>query len=550
MQNKNLTFPIIDILLFVLLIVLPCSTEMISTDSIRLIQKPVIKNIIIDGNKKTKEKIILLFINIAIGDIYDTSKIRIAEERLNESKLFNHVKIFPIINRERVNLLVIVREKNYLSLGNFGAILYDKKYRYDTDWYWLQVYVGINNTNFLGRNENISLSASIWSTRHIGLSWSKQFITKPFFINIGTVIGDKTSTVSGWHTDFYNNSYISFGSKLWKTSRVYTTFNGTYKRYEWAGENGFLLINNAWIAKRTKDISLPEHLTFLKEKMQMDSDWEYTHIQKNIEDDSTIIKTTTYKWKGEHSKVIEYYERNLTEAHITIGFSTDHRNRRFNTNKGFYFKTSLTTNAPYPYRKPIIDKTTDDWNIIGEEKITHLISYTDFRLFHRGIWKNNIVAYRFRPSLTLYGEGNVYRGMYMGNEYSLRGYSTGAFGGSTFNDRFLFSLEYRFRIAKLPFINFSRFKPLLSWYINDLDKLPIVIDGTLILDCGHIWKEFASPLSSDAGYATGAGTGIGLRILFPSIKRTINIELVWPIYPSNNFKFKNVSWYFYLDFPF
>jgi outer membrane protein assembly factor BamA len=483
-----------------------------------------ISTIVIDGNKVTKAKIIKRYMGIDTGDVYDSSVIKTAEENLNASDLFSHVKIHTVVNPNKVIVLVIVREKQRYALSSIGGVIYNTKYGQKTERIWIQGYGAVTNNNFRGMSESLRLSASLWTIRYIGFSWTKPFITVPYYIKIGSTIGSSPYLTTPFHLKFYNSSSFTVGRKFGQSSKLYSSLHGTYKVHEWKGGDGELSIINEHIE------NLPSHPEM--SPMIRDTSWIFMEIDTmGMNPDS--FDTTYYLWDGFSDKKIKKYEEPYTEAFLSLGWATDKRDIKYHPHKGFYFSANIKTNALWPYK-----------DIHGEKK-RYLQLNNEFRFYHRGIWKKNVAAYRVRSSIKPYGKGNIYSGMYMGNEYTLRGYSTGAFGSYEYNHRLLFSTEYRFPIYQLPALRF----PWLAWYDSSLNNFIIQIDGALILDCGYIWKDLKNLIHPRTDHKSAAGTGFGLRFMLPSLKRAICAEVVWPIYPKE----RASGWpalYLFLDLPF
>ena len=477
----------------------------LDTSSIESDKKITIRNIYFEGNKRTREKTILLYMNIDTGDVCDSSRIAIAEENLRDSDLFDYVKIFPIFNKGIASLHVLVREKRYFSISDYSGAIYDKRYGSNTDRIWLQGYGTVTFNNFRGRDERLNIYASLIRIRYIGVSWYKPFITIPYYFQIGSTIGTYPSIVKPWHIDFFNTSYLTIGRHIGKNSSLYSSLIGKYKKCSWEG---------AW----------------------------YSTDSVDADSNNNPIFDTTY-----YDSIIEPYEEPFSELFLSLGWKTDKRKPKYNPHNGFYFSSYALTNALYPF---------EDW-LLNEDDFIYLELANDFRFFHRGIWESNTVAYRIRPLIRLFGRGNIYSGIYMGNEITLRGYGHGAFGGSRYNNRLLFSWEYRFPIVELPELQF----PWLAWYDEGLKSFRVRIDGAFILDCGYIWEDLVDLRHPKEDHQSAAGAGFGFRFMFPFLKRSICAEIVFPFaFPEGYFddpeKFGednnlySPALYLYLDIPF
>jgi hypothetical protein len=91
------------------------------------------------------------------------------------------------------------------------------------------------------------------------------------------------------------------------------------------------------------------------------------------------------------------------------------------------------------------------------------------------------------------------------------------------NNSLVLSTEYRFPILTVPEIS------LLSLFSNlfpEIKGLYYQIDGALIADAGHVWDHFTLPLHVRQN---GAGIGVGIKILAPTMRRSICFDVVSPI---------------------
>lgn len=519
---------------FCITVIIPVINPLYASDTVSINStiQDIIEKIIIDGNKRTKEKTILLYMDINSGDTYDSLRIVEAETRLKNSRLFDHVKIFTIPTEDKVTLLVVVREKRYFVISNYGGVIYDKRYGVPTDHIWLQGYGTVTFNNFGGRNEQLNVSASLIRARYLGLSWHKPFITIPYFLKIGSRVGTYPSVVTPWHVNFYNSSFLTLGRTFRYSSKLFSTLLGRYMSYTWKGGDGELEINGKGKTNLPDDPELPP--------MVKDADWTYYKIDSIILNDSNQPIDTLYDkyvWDGYSSRKINKYEKPFTELYLSLGWITDKRDKYFNPHTGFYYSSVAMTNALWPYR---------DVNIANKD-IRYLQLSNDFRFFHRGFWESHTIAYRIRPLIRLFGKGNVYSGIYMGSETSLRGYGHGDFGGYQYNNRLLFSWEYRFPIVTLPEMSF----PWLSWYDKSLSNFRSRIDGAFILDCGYIWKDVFNFKHPKEDHESAAGAGFGLRFMFPSLQRSVCAEMVFPFaFPEGYFEKYGPAIYLYLDLPF
>ncbi len=117
------------------------------SDSLQII------DIIVSGNTKTKEQIILREMKTGIGDDFDPERIHKDRERIQNLQLFTRVEIIPDFTEQGIILNVIVAERWYL-------FPYPILYINDRDWSKISYGAGIIHQNFRGLSHNII--AAFW----------------------------------------------------------------------------------------------------------------------------------------------------------------------------------------------------------------------------------------------------------------------------------------------------------------------------------------------------------------------------------------------------
>jgi outer membrane protein assembly factor BamA len=260
---------------------------------------------------------------------------------------------------------------------------------------------------------------------------------------------------------------------------------------------------------------------------------------------STIYtrETTLYNrhtWKGSRDtslqtqEKIRIKEKPYSEVFYTIGWNREGRDATFNAHRGIFSGVSATTTV-----------------IPADENNRYIELNSEIKFYHPGIFPRHTAAYYLHPSIR-FGTGYIFEGKYIGGIGSLRAYSSDAFGSGVpfiYNNRVVFTYEYRFFLFRMPEMRF----PWLAWYHRSLKNFNFHVDGAIFLDCGYLWKDWYNPLASGKESRAASGAGLGLRVMAPSMKRSVNLDFAWMVFPDPREYYKKPWLPFinlYLDLPF
>lgn len=457
----------------------------------------VVYDIVIHGNNKTRERTVLAYMNVDTGAICDSTLLVKAQYNLLAGNLFSSVRIFPVPVPKGVRLHVIVAEKNYFSLSEYsGGFVY---WKYNNPGRWVSARLGVAHSNFRGRNERLTVTADLLYGWGIAVRWTKPFAGTPYFVGVGTSIARTPSQIERKDRVRVSQSSM-FGRRIGDHSRIYVQATPTYNVQVFGAEKGTLYLDTVFVD------SLLEGNPWTNLPQNKGRTW--TDTMRVADTDSFEVR----RWDG-----LDYPYYELFAA---LGWTTDRRNARFSPRKGYYFSVELLTNALYHRGRPAYGQAS-----------------TDFRFYHRGIFRGNTVAYRTRPTLRV-GKGGRNHRLYMGGESTLRGFTDYHFGRTFMADnRLLFSWEYRFPIFKTPEVEMPR----LGKLHKGLQRFHYRFDGALILDAGHLWPHLAHP-KTDA--VTGVGAGLGLRMMLPTLARSLVFDVVLPVSSARCWP---PSWHLYID---
>jgi outer membrane protein assembly factor BamA len=147
-----------------------------SATTVRLLSAPTkptqLLAVIVQGNDRTKEEIILREMRLQPGDTVTTARLEADQKRIESLDLFNRVQMFPVATDNGVILVVDVTERWYIY--PFPIL-----FRSDGSWSKISYGAGIVHTNFRGRNELLDLSGWLGFNPGITLSYSNPWIGGP-----------------------------------------------------------------------------------------------------------------------------------------------------------------------------------------------------------------------------------------------------------------------------------------------------------------------------------------------------------------------------------
>lgn len=180
-----------------------------------------IENVIVKGNGKTKDYVILREIPIEPGDIFSREKIITGLRNLMNLQYFSNVVPDTQVGSEQdlVDLVFNVEEQSTTSL-NFGATFSGMT---DPDTIPISLYLKVENSNLFGEGKSISASTEISNTtQSIDFSYGQNWLfDKPIaFQSSLSFAHDKTTTTMNMFMPnldmLQKNYYMSFPS--WSTT--------------------------------------------------------------------------------------------------------------------------------------------------------------------------------------------------------------------------------------------------------------------------------------------------------------------------------------------
>lgn len=190
------------------------------------ILEPRVKEIVIQGNKRTKDYVVRRYIYIKPGEVLNTKKLQLSLSRLEATEFFEKVEAYPEPTEEIgwINIVFRVEEKSTtrLMLGiGYGSV---------TGWEGEAAY---ENFNFMGRGIRVSIGLGLGEEERQWVSWEDPWMDeKHFAYKFGFFRRDytdvnwydrETGEVRGTYDESAEGFYIGFGRKINNKVSFYLT---------------------------------------------------------------------------------------------------------------------------------------------------------------------------------------------------------------------------------------------------------------------------------------------------------------------------------------
>jgi len=187
-----------------------------------------VENIIIKGNTKTKDEVILREIPLKPGDVFSRNKIMNGVRNLYNTQYFSSVVPEPVSGSEEnlVDLVFTVEEQSTTSL-QFGMTFTGIS---DPDDLPISLYTKIENSNFKGTGRSVSAGATISSsTQDVNLGYSQSWI-KDQPITISESVSFSHSKSSALALNWLDNGLLDDDYYYMKYESWSTTLSSTIGR--------------------------------------------------------------------------------------------------------------------------------------------------------------------------------------------------------------------------------------------------------------------------------------------------------------------------------
>jgi len=216
----------------------------------------VIDNILITGNKKTKDHIILRELDVAKGEKYSFGELlKLLEADRNKiynTSLFNVVEIQTYdLSEERVVVQVDVKERWYLypipELDFVDRNFNDWIQNHGADWSRVNLGIKFTQYNFRGRNERIAFLLQGGYTKKAGIQYTIPYIDKNQRTGISVRADFSENTNTAYNTIDHDRKFVdseliirregSVGLAITRRHSFYNSHNfGFEYRNLWVGD--------------------------------------------------------------------------------------------------------------------------------------------------------------------------------------------------------------------------------------------------------------------------------------------------------------------------
>ncbi len=188
-------------------------------------QKVYIRRVVLEGNERTRDNVLLREMRMADGDMYEGAKLRRSTERLNRLRYFSavDVELVPTQNPEEVDLKVKVKEdKTGAAMAGIG---------YST-FYDVGVSASIMERNLLGRGYWLQIQGFTSTTRTSGII----SFTNPRLYDTDLLVGgDIYYTYDSW--DDYSKTTMGGSVRMAYPIGEYTSIGLSYRLEQYILDN-------------------------------------------------------------------------------------------------------------------------------------------------------------------------------------------------------------------------------------------------------------------------------------------------------------------------
>lgn len=194
------------------------------------VQHPLyIKEVLVQGNKKTCLEVVNHFLQIDTGMVFDSLLIVKAKERLKSTDLFLKVDIVTLTKNDGVHVYVILIEGLFFTVNDIGGEYYLYKHRIEE--FWWRFHIGVENKNFRGKMEVLRTQVSFWDYRALSVSWQKPLFPSPYYFGISAGVEQRPEDAQ--YIDHLSLlGRVSLGRKILAHSNVFLGISPIFEKLD------------------------------------------------------------------------------------------------------------------------------------------------------------------------------------------------------------------------------------------------------------------------------------------------------------------------------
>ena len=315
----------------------------------------VIRDITIEGNKRTKKRVILRELDFAINDTISSDQMQILIEKnqklVYNTELFNKVTISydPLVLQD-ITILIFVEERWYI----FPIPIFELADRNFNVW-WSEHNRDLSRTeygirfiqkNFRGRNEELKLVLQAGYTEKYELFYEIPFIDKK------QIFGTKFSI------SYLNNKQITYKTLFNKQQFLKTAFNSRTKLY--TGVTFSMrkaLFSSHYLKFEYKNNSIPDTVFQLNDQYFTNGalSQQYVFVEYRFEKDLRDLKC--YPRTGSYTDIIIaksgfgiFNDVDITELMVKYA-------RYWEINENAFFAARVKTRLSFPKKQPYFNQS-------------------------------------------------------------------------------------------------------------------------------------------------------------------------------------------------
>jgi len=202
----------------------------------------VIDTISFVGNTKTKNGYLQKIIAPFVKSEYDSGSENLIYKTLDATNLFSEIMVVSSkkSQSDSVSIFVIVKENGNFSFSNAGLGLNTMEYG-EPIGVWLRFNLDVNYDNFLGLGHSLNFTGCVLRERFLGTNWHILIGARPYFFDVGAIVGRKPSFVFAWEISPYFNTNVRFGRNIGEKQTLSFEISPQFRKY-----NDMFKNNDEW----------------------------------------------------------------------------------------------------------------------------------------------------------------------------------------------------------------------------------------------------------------------------------------------------------------